>query len=351
MSIVKNANKVDENVHIPAAIRAAAARSEALFQANHAPTGEQKETQAEEPDTKEPDTKEPAAAKEQKETQAKEPAAKEPTASQEGQEQDGDWEHKYLSLKGRFDRQDGTIRGLNSRISQLEGLLSEASSKPAEAKPQNPDLQFKPISDEERETYGEDFLDVAARSAASHINPQVEKLQRQIAELQNSIGSVAQKNKQTDTENMYSYLDAQMPTWKEVNRNPSFIAWCNLPDPFSGVIRMKMLSEAHAQANGARVLNFFKGFLADEAAMDPAGTVKPEMPKQGKVPLETFAAPGRAKAPAAGVRPGEKETISHAQISQFYADVNRGKYRGNDAEKQRLEAMIFEAQADGRVVS
>lgn len=108
--------------------------------------------------------------------------------------------------------------------------------------------------------------------------------------------------------------------------------------------------DAFEKADGQRVLRFFQGFLSDEAATGPA-TTQTE-PPNGKVPLETFAAPGRAKAPAASVAiaPVEKETITHAQIAAFYSDVQRGRFRGNEAEKDRLEAMIFEAQAEGRVV-
>ena len=74
----------------------------------------------------------------------------------------------------------------------------------------------------------------------------------------------------------------------------------------------------------------------------------PAQPPAGKVPLEAFAAPGRAKT-AAATAPAEKPIITRAQIATFYADKAAGKYRGKEAEADRLERMIFEAQRDGRI--
>jgi hypothetical protein len=110
-----------------------------------------------------------------------------------------------------------------------------------------------------------------------------------------------------------------------------------------------MMRKAFEANDANRVLHFFKAYLSDEAATAPA-SIQPT-PK-GKVPLEELAAPGRAKAPAASATPGEKEkpTITRAQISQFYLNVQKGVYKGNAAEKDRLEKMIFEAEQEGRVV-
>jgi len=96
------------------------------------------------------------------------------------------------------------------------------------------------------------------------------------------------------------------------------------------------------------VLAFFNGFLAQEAALAPAPTVDPAPAADGKIPLSDLAAPGRAKTSAANA-PVEKPTFTTAQIAQFYADSARGKYRGREAEYNRTEAQIFEAQREGRV--
>lgn len=333
MSDRKNLGQPDPNVQMPAAIRAAALRSAELHKQAYGETTIG--TPAEPAPTPAPE----AATAPAEPTQEPAPAA--PAASGEQ-----NWEHSYKSLKGRYDAQSTTISSLNN---QVEALKRELAAKPAPQTPANPDLTFKNITPEDREAYGEDFLDVAARAAQERLNPTIASIERQLAELKGTVTTTAVTTAQQAQDNMYATLTTKMPNWRDINKSSDFLAWVNLPDPYSGVIRVNMMREAHANNDAERVLNFFKGFLADEAAMAPASANEPEKPKPGKVPLENFAAPGRAKAPAATQAPGEKETISTRQIAQFYLDVNKGHYRGNEAEKDRLEAMIFAAQAEGRV--
>ena len=65
--------------------------------------------------------------------------------------------------------------------------------------------------------------------------------------------------------------------------------------------------------------------------------------------LSQLAAPGRGRTaappPADEVRP----IIPQAQITQFYRDIQTGKYRGRDAERERTEQAIFAALQEGRV--
>lgn len=361
---------VDETVQLPAAIRAASARSSALHnevygnpqegeqqgEGQQPPANEQQETP---PTPKagegQPPREEPNGSAKREQT-TPQPEAKAP--SQEGQEgakaPADEWQHKYNSLKGRFDQQTGTITHLNNKVAQLEQMIARFSEQQNAAAKQPPsELSFEPLKPEEVETYGEDFISVAQRAAMAKLSPEVQSLRQEIHNLKAQLGQVATTTEQTSKQNMFAFLDREEPNWRAINRSPEFLEWANLPDAFSGVTRLQMMRDAYDKGDGPRVLAFFKGFLKDEAATAPVNTVQPDPKPQGqKVPLEQFAAPGRAKAPAASVAtaPGEKETITHAQIAAFYRDVNMGKYRGNDAEKERIEQMIFDAQREGRIV-
>jgi len=346
-----NLPPIDPDVKVPAAIRAAALRANALH--NELYIGDaQPKVEAPEKPAGEALAKGGAVTKPDEEpgyTGKSEGGQQASTPSPGGEDDNTTWEHKYKSLKPRFDKQDGVISQLNGRISQLERMLA-SSAQPSPAERRNPDLNFKPLDKDEREAYGEDFLDVAARAAAEKLSPELASLRQEVDQIRDQNSRDAQKN-------LYAFLTDNLPSWRQINRNPKFIAWCNLPDAYSGAIRMSMLKDAFERADAQRVLRFFNGFLSDEAATDPAFGSQPETPRtppnggtNGKVPLEQFAAPGRAKAPAGELPPEEKETISQAQIAQFYLNVQKGVYRGNPAEKDRLERMIFAAQADGRIV-
>jgi hypothetical protein len=145
-------------------------------------------------------------------------------------------------------------------------------------------------------------------------------------------------------------LDAQVPNWRELNSNSEFLSWLNLPDAYSGAIRKELLTAAYNRSDANRVAAFFKGFISDEAATNPASYSQPDhvAPRSNKVSLETLAAPGRAKTAAASA-PAEKPIFTRAHITEFYSDVRRGKYAGKEAEKDRIEKDIFAAQREGRI--
>lgn len=343
----KNLAPLDPDVQLPAAIRAAAARSDALHkQAYENPDDDETNKDRQGDNGEERKQEEAPAPAPGEEVQPEAEKAPAPAPSEGGE----NWEHSYKSLKGRYDKQEETVRNLTRELGNLRADL-ERTTRPAPEQKLTPDLTFKKITDEERSAYGEDFIDVAARAAAEKFEPIISGLKQQIVDLGGRVETTAATAHHTQTLTMNDYLDKQLPDWKKINRDPKFLAWINLRDPYSGVIRLNMLKEAHQQGDAQRVLTFFRGFLNDEAIADPARTIEQNKnPATGKVPLESLAAPGRAKAPAASAPPGEKETISRAQIAAFYGMVAKGHYRGKEEEKNRLEAMIFDAERDGRVI-
>lgn len=349
---------VDTAVDLPPAIRAAAMRASQLHNDAYQQDTPEKKADGVTPAQKAEEVKsgeEGGEGGSQTPAQKAEegtPGEKTTPAASEG------WEQKYNSLKGRYDRQNDTIRDLNARIADLSASVAELQRKPEQARIPS-EMTFRKVTEQDRTDFGEDFLEAATRAAEERLGPYIQGLESQIRQLGGTVQSTVKATAETAQARMYATLDEKIPDWRTINRDPKFVAWANLPDPYSGAIRIDMLKDAHSKADANRVMHFFNGFLKDEAASDPVHAGKPETfptpasaqaDGKNKVPLSEFAAPGRAKAPATPQVPGEKETITRAQISAFYRDVNRGKYKGNEAEKDRLERMIFEAEAEGRVV-
>lgn len=353
MSNTAPTNGVDPNVRRPSGVQAAAARADELFRqvnglpdpnapkdappaAQELPAEEQITLTAEQPpkDAKPQDVKPPAPTQEQQPPQPSEPA---------------NWEHRYNSMKGRFDQSQLMVQQLSDQVTSLQRTLATVSAAPAQpTQPTGPtpaELRASSLlTPEERAEYGDDFLNVVskvAREQNADLLAEVERLKGQLGQTANVIKGDARTR-------MFSSMDEQLPNWRELNTNPEFISWLRLPDAYSGAKRQELLNAALEQNNAPRVLAFFKGFLADEATVAPAATAQPAVTPKGKVPLEQFAAPGRAKSAAAGA-PAEKPFITRAQITAFYADVSAGKYRGREQEKDRMEREIFSAQSEGRI--
>jgi hypothetical protein len=201
------------------------------------------------------------------------------------------------------------------------------------------------------ETYGEDFLNVAQRAALDAIAPKLSQLEQQNKQLQ------SQLRKQT-IQSIESVLDIQVPNWPQINLSPKFKNWLRIRDIYSGKLRSEMLNEAHKAADAARVLTFFKGFLAEEEATGsteflPTQEPTPQAsPQTSVVGLEQFAAPGHAR-PAVGTQPNQSANepiwITRGQISAFYANVRKGVYVGREQDYMNDQAIIFECQRAGRI--
>jgi hypothetical protein len=253
-------------------------------------------------------------------------------------------------MKGRFDRAQGQLRQLSEQVTTLNRTVASLQAAPKPAAPAAQSERF--LTPQEEQEYGTEFLDVVGKKAKETVSKEILEMRAQLAELNAQLSNVNGVVSTDAQARFFSDLDRGLPTWGELNTNQDFIDWLKLPDAYSGVIRHELLNAAYERKDAPRVLAFFNGFLAEEAAVDPARLAPQPAPAApvapGKVPLETFAAPGRAKSTAA-TAPAEKPIIHRAQISQFYLDVSAGKYRGKEAEKDRLEAMIFAAERDGRI--
>lgn len=261
---------------------------------------------------------------------------------------DETWKHKYNSMKGRHDRLQQQMQGMSEQIQNLQGVIASLQARqPVER--QEPAAPPRLITPEEENDYGTDFLNVVGKKAKQELLPEVQQLKAELAELKSKYTGVTNVIGQESYNRMLGYLDNNIEDWRVQNNDPEFISWLKLPDPFSGVIRQKLLMDAWEAHEAPRVATIFKGFLAEEAAVAPARGKPDPTPSIEKVPLESLAAPGRAKTAAGATPPAEKPILTQAQITQFYADVAARRYEGREAEKERFEREIFSAQKEGRI--
>lgn len=338
----------DPNIKLPAAVRAAAARSDEIIRQLKGQSAEGVTSEGN-PETPPNDGQPPMTA----ETPAEPAPPKEaqPEApKEEPKPDDQTLEQKYKSTRGRLERANEQIRELSDQVRNLQNVIATMQSAPAGAS-EVPDFKVERlVTDDEVRDYGEDFLKVVGKKAKEEVAPIIKKYEAKIADLERQLSGVNSVVQQDAQQKLISTLDEKLPKWRELNTNEDFLDWLRLPDPFSGAIRHEMLKAAYTQGNASRVLAFFNGFLAEEAATTPAGD-EPEVgaTKVPKVPLQNLAAPGRAKTAASASAPAEKPIFTRAKIAAFYADVAAGKYRGKEAEKQKLEAQIFDAQREGRI--
>lgn len=334
--------RADESVKIPAAVLAASNLAEAYYQTETPTEGE---TASEASAETAPTEQIAGETLSQADLTTSAPVTQEVTPSD-----DQSWEHKYKSMKGRFDRSQGQIQQLSDQIQSLQNVIASLQASQAAAPAAESYAPERFLTPEEESDYGQDFLNVVGKKAKEELLPIVKQYEAKIAQLEQQLKGVGGYMQQDARQRMLSILSERVPEWEVLNKNETFLNWLQLPDMYSGAIRHNLLKEAYERNDAPRVAAFFQGFLAEEAATRPAtadageteGAVAP------KVDPMTLAAPGRAKS-AAAAAPAEKPFFTSAQIAKFYTDVNAGKFRGREAEKNKLEAQIFEAQREGRI--
>jgi hypothetical protein len=252
-------------------------------------------------------------------------------------------------MKGRFESSQNQVRAMAEQITLLQSASPPTTSAPATPTP--PELRAASLlTPAEVSEFGEEFLGVVAKKAREEVSPELAALRQELAGLRSKVDGVSMTTHVSAQSRMHVTLDEQCSNWREINVDQNFHDWLALPDAYSGAIRHELLKAAYERNDSPRVLAFFKGFLAEEAAVAPA-TVEPDPgPAPTKIPLADLAAPGRAKTAAASPNaPAEKPTFTRAQISKFYSDSAAGKYRGREAEKTRIEETIFAAEREGRI--
>ena len=269
-------------------------------------------------------------------------AAPPPVAAPQGEV---DWEARYNSMKGRFDQSQRTIGSMQGQMSELGDELVRTQSLLTPRQPPQQQQPARLLTDQERADYGTELIEVVQKAALEAVAPEITTLKQQNQQLR-------QKVAQQDQQGIFAALDQAVPNWREINESDRFKAWCRLPDLYSGVLRGRLLNDAFRAGQAPRVAQFFRGFLTEEVATGQQSVTLPSaVERTAAVPLETLAAPGRAK-PATGAdstgAPADKPIITRQQIAAFYDQVRKGAYAGRDADKARDEAIIFAAQREGR---
>lgn len=256
---------------------------------------------------------------------------------------DADWKREKEGLVGRLRQSMGLVTQQNARLAELEAMVATASQSVRVTPIEKP-----LITQEERDSFGEELLDVVGRTARAELTGVANELAQaraDLAALKASFGQVAERQHVATTQSMHAQMTALVPDWQIQNNDKGFIDWLALPERFSRVTRQDMLLAEWNAGNAAGAAEFFKAYKNEMATSVPQ--VRQAQPH--KVPLENFAAPGRANADAVAT-PSAKLPIKRSTIAQFYSAVRAGKFRDDPASKAKFEEEIFDAQLDGRVV-
>lgn len=260
-------------------------------------------------------------------------------------------EQRYRTLQGMYNADTGRLRAenqqLNSRVTQLEQLLSSLSAAPQQSAP----IVEKLVTEKDMEDYG-DSIDVMRRVTKEEVsaaNRRIAELEHMLRQVQTSVlprvEQVAQRQAVTAEQSFWSELTTAVPEWREINANQDFHKWLLDVDPLTGISRQTYLEDAQRNLDVRRVAAFFTSW-------DGSGSPRVAQPNRSASDsqLDRQVAPGRSRG---GSVPSVQtpKTYSSKDIAKFFDDVRKGVYRGKEAERDRIERDIFAAQRENRIVA
>lgn len=265
-------------------------------------------------------------------------------------------EQRYRTLQGMHNADTNRFRGelqsATQAIQDLEDRLvaQERATKTASYTP------AKYVTKEDEDEYGEtlEMVRRAAREEAENFTGKREEaylerianLEAQVGHVRNTVVPTVENLTKAQQEQVkaefWGSINTQVPDWRAINDNADFKAWLLAEDPITGSTRQQFLSQARNEYNAPRVAKFFQ-----EWKRTAAGGQTPAPNKTAQTDLEKLVAPGASKGTGpSGVT--EKKQWTNADVTQFYADVTKGRYAGKDDERKRVQDDIFASQREGR---
>ena len=274
------------------------------------------------------------------------PAPQEPPAAPAAQPASPaeDWQQKYRSLQGMYQAEVPELRAKTKLAeSELTALKEQVRALTVAAQAAQQATKTEP-DPRDVSAFGEDMIDMVRRYAEQtlaavrgEVTGQLQTLDARVGALEGAVTGVSKRTEATLETQFYAALTSMVPDWKELNASEPWLAWLSQVDEVYGVPRQAALDQAHQRGDVERVAAVFKMFKAQQPARPSAALASQVSPDAG----------GGASAPQA---PQARPLMAQKAVQTFYNDVARGRYRGREAEAERIEAEINQAAAEGRIV-
>jgi hypothetical protein len=249
------------------------------------------------------------------------------------------WEQRYRSLNGMYNadmpRLQAQVKEMTSQVQILMSELEQERNKPVESKP------VSNITDEDRETFGPDLVELIERAAEGKVatlRDREKTLIAQIEAFEKRLGMVTERQVESERDRFINGLNSLAPNWEALNVDQGFMSWLSEIDPIYGVSRQAALNTAYEASDANRVAQIFNIY---------SGMRAPVAQQRNNQELKRQIAPSTSRGSAAPIEQNNTKIFSSREIEQFYNDWRRGDITEDEA--ARIEREINAAAAEGRI--
>lgn len=249
------------------------------------------------------------------------------------------WKHKYEVLKGKYDAEvpplTNEVRRLRDHGNELGEIIGTLQAEVEKLKTEKPTEKVDAssfLNPEELEAI-EDVIE------PSILNKVVDGLlAERLKTIEQKVTGVQNTQFQTAEDVFWGKVE-QIENWETINTSPEFNAFLDLKAPYTNLTRRQILAGAQKRLDAATVIELFGDFVKTQKPTTPEGTTT-----LGRQPR--ISPPAGSSGTGAGAG---KKIWTRKQISEFYQDVHKGKYKGREKERKRIDSDIWQAQIDGRI--
>lgn len=234
------------------------------------------------------------------------------------------WRHRFDVLQGKYNAE---VPALRKEIATITEQLASADKQKSGTAVEQAHSAVSDLTQDEIEEYGPDLVKFIQRVATGASKGSGGDL----SEIKGELDQMREEKRQDAEARFWSDLEAQVPTFREINANQAFHQWLAQIDRLSGQTRQQLLVDAQHAFDPYRVAAVFKSFSAEAK----------KTPKE-QIPTDLIQ-PRQTKAAAQYLQQGKVWTRN--EISEFYK--TKASYPRDQA--SAIEADIFAAQAQGRI--
>lgn len=250
------------------------------------------------------------------------------------------WEQKYRTLQGMYNRLNGEIEQRDARLREMEQQLRELSERVQQGA-QAPAAPPTLVTEADRKAFGDDLIEVMRKVVNEQMTPVLGRIAQLEPQVQSTVKTVTETQATTQQRMAADFrkgLKERVDDWELLNHDVEFLAWLDQPNEETGMPRRVHFNYSVQQLDAAAVANYFNRFKATRQPMPPppAPPVSPAPPRSN-----------------GGVAPPATDTsnfVRRSDIQEFYRQASIGRFRDKPQEYARLDALYSRAAAEGRVL-